>query len=149
MPSKLFPQFLLTALIITTGVLSLVAQTASVSLQIRAVLVDTDLNLKPVPKLKLIIYPEKNYLTQISTGVSEEEAEISISTGFDGFVGIELPPGPYVLRTPQPVNFQGKSYSWIVPFRLTDTQEHLLELSIDNAEINELQAPKPIHQNDQ
>lgn len=148
MPSKLFPQFLLTALIITTGVLSLVAQTASVSLQIRAVLVDTDLNLKPVPKLKLIIYPEKNYLTQISTGVSEEEAEISISTGFDGFVGIELPPGPYVLRTPQPVNFQGKSYSWIVPFRLTDTQEHLLELSIDNAEINELQAPKPIHQND-
>ena len=148
MPSKLFPPLLLTALITTSGVLGLVAQTSSVSLQIRAVLVDTDLNLKPVPKLKLVIYPEKNYLTQISTGVSEEEEAISISTGFDGFVGIELPPGPYVLWTPQPVTFQGKSYSWLVPFRLTDAQEHLLELSIDNAKINELQAQKTTNQND-
>jgi len=130
MPRKLFPQLLLTALVSTTGVLSLVAQTTSVTLEVYAVLVDTDLNLKPVPKLKLVVRPLEG---------STNEGEVNLSTGFDGIAKLQLPPGHYELVTPQPIDFQGNSYSWQLEFELTGDQRRL-ELSIDNAQIDEIQA---------
>jgi S1-C subfamily serine protease len=117
---------ILIALCLAIGV---AAQAELVKLEVQAVLIGKDLNLKPVPKLTLV-------LRRINEGEG-----IEIKTGFDGLAEAELPPGRYQLSTPQPVEFQGNSYSWDLEFSISDA-EYKLELSNDNATVSAI-APKP------
>jgi hypothetical protein len=59
-----------------------------------------------------------------------------------GFAETRLPSGKYLLTTPQPIEFQGKSYSWKQDIVLTGT-EQALELSNDNAVTSALVAGPP------
>jgi hypothetical protein len=61
---------------------------------VRAVLVDKDLNQKPVPHLGLQLVPE--------TGDAGSPRETK--TDFDGRAELQLPPGNYRLTTPQGVD---------------------------------------------
>src|SRR5262245_21301436 len=116
-------QFLLgiTVLVCFTN---LVAQ-ESVAVKVRAVLVDKDLNPKPVPKLALNVQ---------ATGDGSPGQPQFLTTGFDGLAEARLRPGHYHLSTPQPVEFQGKKYSWELDWDVAQPESHL-ELSIDNAKV--------------
>lgn len=99
-----------------------VAQPQTAKLKIRAALVDRDLNVKPVPKLQLSLQP--------AAGGSPRSA----TTSFDGFTEVDLPLGQYRLTTTQPIEFQGKKYSWELNVTIS-AGNNSLELSADNARI--------------
>lgn len=93
-------------------------------LKIQAVLVDKDLNLKPVPRLSIMLQPENG-----------EPA--TLRTSLEGIVEAELEPGRYHLTTADPVEFQGKRYSWSLELVL-DQPHQTVELSNDNATVEVL-----------
>jgi S1-C subfamily serine protease len=118
------------ALILMLVVVS-AAQVQTVRLRVRAILVDKDLNQKPVPRLALIVKSLNATPAQ----------EITLKTGFDGLTEAKLEPGKYRVTTPQPIDFQGKRYSWDQEIVLSGT-EQTLELSNDNAVATAL-GPEP------
>jgi len=108
------------------------SQTESAKLKVRAVLVDKDLNQKPVPKLAFVVAPFEGPVGTTVTG----------KTGFDGSGELKLAPGKYHLSTPEPIEFQGKKYSWEVDVTVT-APESTIELSNDNAKVTGVAAPAP------
>jgi hypothetical protein len=78
------------------------SQDKSAKLKVRALLIDKDLNQKPVPKLAFTLTPFEG-----PAGKS-----VSGKTGFDGSGEMQLAPGKYRLVTPEPVEFQNKAYTW-------------------------------------
>src|SRR5437016_4683496 len=99
-----------------------VAQDQMVRLSVHAVLVDTNLNQKPVPRLALVVKPLDAPFTQ----------EVTMKTGFDGKAEIKLAPGKYRITTPQATEFQGRSYTWNQEVVISGT-EQTVDLSNDNA----------------
>jgi hypothetical protein len=99
-------------------------------LNVRAVLVDKDLNQKPVPKLAFALVPFEGPTGEMING----------KTGFDGNSEVQLAPGKYRLSTPEPVEFQGKKYSWELDVAVS-VPESTVELSNDNAKVTEIVAP--------
>src|SRR5712664_145440 len=108
------------------------SQTESTKLKVRAVLVDKDLNLKPVPKLVIVLAPFEGPVGATVTG----------KTGFDGNGELQLAPGKYHLSTPEPIEFQGKKYSWEVDVTVS-APETTVELSNDNAKMTVVAASAP------
>lgn len=102
--------------------LPLFAQSPTVHLKIHAVLVDRDLNQKPVPRLALEIRNVANL-----SGVP-----VKTRTSLDGIGDMDLPAAQYVISTPDGVEFQGKRYTWRLEVRL-ESAPVTLELSNDNA----------------
>lgn len=97
-------------------------------------IVDKGLNLKPVPKFNLIV--EK----------PEDEAfpAQKISTSFDGMASVFLSPGEYVVRSEKALEFEGRSFAWEHRFTVADSAPLTVELSNDNAKIDEkTEAVKP------
>lgn len=102
------------------------AQVAGVHFKVRAVLVDKDLNQKPVPHLALSL--------QRADAPGEP---VAMKTSLDGSAEATLPPGKYKLTTPQPLDFQGKHYQWELNVDLS-SGDVSLELSNDNAQITDM-----------
>jgi len=118
---------LLGLLTATLGIAS--AQQPSCVINVTAQLVDKDLNLKPVPKLKLELR-------------QEGQAPRLLTTGFDGKLHAQESCGAYHLVSPVPVQFAGSSYSWEVPVVLAPDVVASVDLSVDNAKVTPL-APTP------
>jgi S1-C subfamily serine protease len=106
------------------------SQVATVRLKVRVILVDKDLNQKPVPHLALVVR---------RTDTTGEP--LTMKTGFDGAAEAALPPGKYKLTTPQPVEFQGKRYQWETQFTLTGA-DFSLDLSNDTAKVTPIEPEK-------
>jgi S1-C subfamily serine protease len=122
----------LAALLLLSSAPSTWSQADSAKLKVRAVLVDKDLNQKPVPKLAFV-------LARFEGPAGESPAG---KTGFDGNGELQLAPGKYRLSTPEPVEFQGKKYSWDLEITVS-ASESTIELSNDNAKVTEVAAPGP------
>lgn len=120
------------ALFLVCSVPSAWPQAESGKLKIRAVLIDKELNQKPVPKLAFLLAPSEGPVGETTTG----------RTGFDGNAELQLAPGKYRLSTPEPVEFQGKKYSWEIDIAVS-LPETTVELSNDNAKVTEVAAPAP------
>jgi len=110
--------------------LPLLAQSPTVHLKIRAVLVDKDLNQKPVPRLALAI---RNLAA--GSGVP-----VTTRTSLDGIAEADLPAGRYEITTPDGIEFQGKHYSWKLEVKL-ESAPVTMELSNDNAATTGAPAP--------
>lgn len=108
------------------------SQAESAKLKVRAVLVDKDLNQKPVPKLVFVLAPFDGPVGETITG----------KTGFDGNSELQLAPGKYHLSTSEPVEFQGRKYSWEVDVTVA-ALESTVELSNDNAKVTDVAASAP------
>ncbi len=108
-----------------------------VKLRIKAALVDNDLNVKPIPKLKLLL---------IST--LPQSNEIVVTTNFDGVVEVNIAAGSYDLKTAQPVQFQGRQYSWVMTISVPP-QGATFDLSVDNAHIEQVAAPSVSRKTDE
>jgi len=107
------------------------AQGDKAKLRLTVVLTDKELNQKPVPK---------QIFTLRRVGANSIIEPIEVKTGFDGLAEVDLMPGRYKLATPQPVEFQGKRYSWEMEINLTQSPTRL-ELSNDNATLAEGPVP--------
>jgi S1-C subfamily serine protease len=97
------------------------SQTGLTKLKVRIVLVDKDLNQKPVPQFALVLRAEE------AAG-----APITLTTGFDGLAEAAIPVGKYRLSSPQPIEFQGKRYQWEMEITVGGLEFHL-DLSNNNA----------------
>jgi S1-C subfamily serine protease len=100
-------------------------QQISAKLKVRAALVDKDLNVKPVPKLRLAL-----------RAISHASPELIFATNFDGMAEVDAAPGTYELTSQQPIEFQGHRYSWKVNVTLPP-EGSTVDLSIDNAQASD------------
>lgn len=112
------------------GATMLAAQDSTVLVRITAHLVDSELNVKPVPKHALRI---------VRSG-SEMTAVADVSTDFQGVAEVRLPQGDYRIHSKSVLDFQKKSYRWDVTFKV-GKEPVSIELSNDNAETTSAPAP--------
>jgi len=108
------------------------AQVQTSKIKVRAILVDKDLNQKPVPKLSVKL---------VRTDMDGTEP-VTAKTGFDGIAELQLSPGKYHLLTPEQTEFQAKKYSWEIEIAVSGP-EFAVELSNDNATVDDVTPPKP------
>ena len=101
-------------------------QTATVNVKVRVLLVDKDLNQKPVPF----------YIVNVKN-VANADAPAALKTDLDGRAEKQLPPGRYSISTPKPVELGGKRYSWNLEIQITGAEQHT-DLTNDNAKIEDL-----------
>ena len=104
-------------------------QAAAVHVKIRAILVDKDLNQKPVP---FLVVKTKN----VATG-----AELELKTGLDGAVQADLAEGKYVFSTTKAMEFGGKKYLWSFETAVKGAEQEVT-LTNDNAKV-EAGTPEP------
>ena len=107
---------------------ALPAQQSSVKVRVRIVLVDKDLNQKPVP-----------FLVVSLKGVVKTA---EVKTGLDGTAETSLPRGTYAVTTPKAVELAGKRFSWNLQVKLSG-DEQSLDLSNDNAKTEEVSEAAP------
>jgi hypothetical protein len=107
------------------------AQQSSVKVRIRIVLVDKDLNQKPVPF----------FVVSLKGVVKTAE----VKTGLDGTAETSLPRGIYAVTTPKAAELAGKRFSWNLQVKLSGGEQSL-DLTNDNAkteELSEVAPPEP------
>src|SRR5215471_19784210 len=93
-------------------------RTDLVRVHVRVVLVDRELNQKPVPFL----------LVSLKSGAKS----VAVKTGLDGTAETNLPPGKYTITTPKAAELGGQSFSWTVAVTLTGAEQNV-DLTNDNA----------------
>jgi hypothetical protein len=96
-------------------------QAAPVNVKVRVLLVDKDLNQKPVPF----------YVINLRNTASSDAAA-ELKTDLDGKAERQLAPGHYSISTPKPVELGGKRYTWNLEIQISGTEQHL-DLTNDNA----------------
>jgi S1-C subfamily serine protease len=103
-------------------------QAAPVSVRLRVILVDQNLNRKPVPFFLVDLRSDGNSGTAIE-----------LKTDLDGEAQQQLAPGHYALSTPKPLDVGGKRYTWKLDVQITGAEQHI-DLTNDNARIEEMPA---------
>lgn len=91
-------------------------------LRVYVALVDSDLNVKPVPRHVMFL--------RSANGAGDAARLV---TGFDGRAEIRLTAGTYILESDQPVEFRGQTYRWRQTILVQDNVPTSIELSNDNA----------------
>jgi S1-C subfamily serine protease len=99
------------------------AQSRSVKVHVHVILVDSELNQKPVPFLHVAF-------------LKGDKTSLDVKTGLDGIAETALPPGAYTVTTSKPVDFDGKRYSWSQRVTLTGT-ERAIDLTNENAKVED------------
>jgi hypothetical protein len=95
------------------------SQSRSVKVHVHVILVDSELNQKPVPFLNVVFF-------------KGEKTSFDVKTGLDGVAEIALPPGAYTVTTAKPVDLAGKRYSWSLRVTLTGAGK-TIDLTNENA----------------
>ena len=109
-------------LVVTICLIGYAQDADKVPVSIKAVLVDRDLNQKPVAKAKFTVVAMEG----------NPGNTLDLTTTFDGIAQAALPPGKYRIVSVQPLDFQNKRYSWNVEFTVSAPSTSV-ELSNDNA----------------
>jgi len=105
-------------------VLNMPVQAQAVKVNLQIILVDRDLNQKPVPWFHVRLRRKDSQNPQV----------FELKTKLDGKCEIAVPAGQYELATPRPINLEGRLYKWAMEVTLTGTQENI-ELTNDNASV--------------
>jgi S1-C subfamily serine protease len=92
---------------------------------IRAMVVDRDLNVKPIPKFAFTLEPAPG---------ESASAPLTVSTGIDGSIDLELAPGKYHITSVRPLVFESKKFTWDLELAV-HWPVTTIELSNDNAKI--------------
>ncbi len=112
----------------TASVQQQLAPPTSVNLTVKAMVIDRDLNVKPIPKFVF-------NLELITDQVGKTQVQI-LTTKLDGTVEIQVAPARYRITSAKPLDFEGKHYLWDMQFTVEPSGTSL-ELSNDNAKIVE------------
>src|ERR1700755_2153713 len=97
-------------------------QTSQVQVKVRPVLVDKDLNQKPVPFLVV-------KFTNSKGGPAAE-----MKTGLDGSAQGALAAGKYTVSTDKPAELGGKKYTWRTQVEIKGSEQEI-DLTNDNAKV--------------
>jgi hypothetical protein len=103
-------------------VLAAQSQSHPVKVHVHVILVDSELNQKPVPFLNV---------TLKGSATSSD-----VKTRLDGGADTALPPGAYTITTAKPIDFDGKRYSWSVRVTLAGA-EKTIDLTNENAKVED------------
>ncbi len=103
-------------------------QTAPVNVKVRVVLVDKDLNQKPVPFYVIDLRPD-----------GAANAPIALKTDLDGKAEKPLAPGHYAISALKPIELGGKRYTWNFEIQIAGAEQSI-NLTNDNAKIEDLAA---------
>lgn len=114
------------ALALCLSACSVLARPEVVIVHVRVVLVDKELNQKPVP-----------FMVVSFKGVAKTT---EVKTGLDGTVQTQLPAGKYTVTVAKPAELAGKLYRWNVAVTLAGSEQNL-DLTNDNAKIEEIATP--------
>src|SRR5262245_4514099 len=95
-----------------------------VRVKVRVILVDKDLNQKPVPFV-------------VVKFAGSAGPAVEAKTGLDGSASTSLPAGHYTVSTPKPAEMGGKRYSWSFAADVGGTAQEI-DLTNDNAKVEEL-----------
>jgi S1-C subfamily serine protease len=117
---------LLAALIVLFSARGAAPQAEPVNVKVRVLLVDKDLNQKPVP------FYIVSFRSQAGGKSSAE-----LKTDLDGKAEKQLAPGSYSLTTPKPVELGGKRYSWNLEIQISGTEQRI-DLTNDNAKTEDV-----------
>ncbi len=118
--------YLLLASLLVSPCVGAAPQTALVNVKVRVLLVDKDLNQKPVPFYLI-------YFRNLGTA----DAPTALKTDLDGKAERQLPPGHYSISSPKPVELGGKRYSWNLEIQITGAEQRI-DLTNDNAKTEDL-----------
>lgn len=116
---------LLTGLLAITSVFSTNPQAGSVNVRLRVLLVDKDLNQKPVP-----------FFVVYFRSVGDAAPSIELKTDLDGKAEKQLPSGKYFIASAKPLDLSGKQYSWNLEMQISGVEQHV-DLTNDNAKVEE------------
>ena len=108
------------------------SQVALSKVKLRVILVDNDLNQKPVPHLTL----------QLAMDSSKPISAQVIKTDFGGAAEFQAAPGKYKLTSPQGVDFQGRHYTWDLEIDVSG-ESVSVDLSDDNARMADPASAEP------
>ena len=97
-----------------------------VKVRVRVILVDQDLNQKPVPF----------FVVSLKSGAKAAE----VKTGLDGTAEAQLPPGRYAVSSPKAAELGAKRFSWSLQVTLSGGEQNI-DLTNDNAKVEETAAP--------
>ena len=97
-----------------------------VRVRVRVILVDQDLNQKPVPF----------FVVSLKSGAKAAE----VKTSLDGTAEAQLPPGRYAVSSPKAAELEGKRFSWSLQVTLSGGEQNI-DLTNDNAKVEETAAP--------
>src|SRR3984957_11161868 len=92
--------------------------------RVRAILVDKDLNQKPVPHLTIVLASDSG----------DPEMSLEVKTDFGGNAEFQAPPGKNQMTTPEGVDFQGRHFAWKTEIDVSEVSVSV-DLSNDNAQI--------------
>ena len=105
-------------------VLNMPVQAQAVKVSLKIILVDRDLNQKPVPWFHVRLRREDSRNPEV----------FELKTKLDGKCETAVPAGRYELATPQPINLEGRLYKWSMEVNLSGAQKSI-ELTNDNATV--------------
>ena len=117
--------YLFVALLLFNPGLGAAPQASPVSVKVRVLLVDKDLNQKPVPFFII-------HLRNTETAAAPAE----LKTDLEGKAEKSLPPGRYAISTPKPVDFGGKRYTWNLEIQVAGNEQRI-DLTNDNAKVED------------
>lgn len=106
-------------------------QNELVNFKVRVLIVDKELNRKPVPFLAVTV-------RDLASATNSTE----IKTDLDGNAETKLKPGRYSITTAKPVELGGKSYTWNVELQISGVEQRV-DLTNDNAKIEDIAANSP------
>jgi S1-C subfamily serine protease len=95
-------------------------------LRVHVTLVDSQLNLKPVPK-HVLVFADR----------AHEAARFTATTAVDGTAELQLPIGTYHVYSERPVNLEGRFYRWDATLTVRVGTAAVFELSSDTAIVSE------------
>src|SRR5713226_4831860 len=102
------------------------AQPNLVKVRVRVILVDQDLNQKPVPF----------FVVSLKSGTKAAE----VKTSLEGTAEAQLPPGRCTVSSPKPAELGGRRFSWNIQVSLLGAGQNI-DLTNDNAKVEETAAP--------
>src|SRR5437879_3350166 len=117
---KRYPSVVLLAILSAYATL---AQPNLVKVRVRVILVDQDLNQKPVPF----------FLVSLKCGAKAAE----VKTSLEGTAEAQLPPGRCTVSSPKPADLGGKRFSWNIQVSLSGGEQNI-DLTNDNAKVEEI-----------
>lgn len=122
-------RFLPLALLLSLYAFAVQASPDLVKVHVRVILVDHDLNQKPVPFL----------LVSFKGGAKS----VDVKTGLDGTLDTQLPPGKYLVTTPKAAELGDRSFTWNLSVSLAGAQQNV-ELTNDNAKAETTSTPSSV-----
>jgi S1-C subfamily serine protease len=108
------------------------SQVETSEVKLRVILVDKDLNQKPVP----------HFTVELTADSNNPDSSREVKTDFGGNAEFQAQAGKYRMTTPQGVDFQGRHYSWEMEIDVGG-ESVSVDLSNDNARITDLPAVEP------